>query len=91
LFDGPATAVRAGLAHLRGDARLGLTVAEVARDADEVTGYGVQVAVLLADAAPPGAVWVSDTVGVLLSGSTVVLEPCGTIGDGAAVQRAVSA
>jgi esterase/lipase len=91
LFDGPATAVRAGLAHLRGDARLGLTVAEVVRDADEVAGYAVEVAAQLADAAPPGAVWVSDTVGVLLSGSTVVLEPGGTIGGGVSVQRAVSA
>jgi esterase/lipase len=90
LFDGPATAVRAGLAHLRGEARLGVTIAEVARDADELAGYGVQVAAQLADAAPPGAVWVSDTVGVLLSGSTVVLEPAGTIDGGASVQRVVS-
>ncbi len=90
LFDGPATAVRAGLAHLRGDARLGVTVAEVARDADEVAGYGVQVAAQLADAAPPGAVWVSATVGVLLSGSTVVLEPAGAIDGGELAQRAVS-
>ena len=91
LFDGPATAVRAGLEHLRGHGRLGVTVAEVARDADPVAGYGVQVAGQLADAAPPGSVWVSATVGVLLSGSGVVLEPAGTHKKGGEqVLRAVS-
>jgi hypothetical protein len=91
LFDGPATAVRAGLAHLRGDARLGVTVAEVARDVDQVEGYGVQVAVQLADSAPPGSVWVSATVGVLLSGSGAVLESVGARDGGEPVLRAVSA
>jgi hypothetical protein len=91
LFDGPATAVRAGLTHLRGDARLGVTVAEVARDVDEVAGYGVQVAAQLADSAPPGTVWVSTTVGSLLSGSSVVLESAGPVDDGEPVLRVVSA
>jgi DNA-binding winged helix-turn-helix (wHTH) protein/alpha-beta hydrolase superfamily lysophospholipase len=91
LFDGPATAVRAGLTHLHADTRLGVTVAEVARDVDEVTGYGVQVAAQLADSAPPGTVWVSATVGFLLSGSSVVLESAGPVNDGEAVLRAVSA
>ena len=44
LFDGPATAVRAGLAHLGGEASLGVTVAEITRDVDQVEGHGVQVA-----------------------------------------------
>ena len=91
LFDGPATAVRAGLAHLRGDARLGVTVAEVARDGDEVEGYGVQEAVQLADSAPPGSVWVSSTVGILLSGSGVLLEPAAVRDGREAALRAVSA
>ena len=90
LFDGPATAVRAGLANLRGDARLGVTVAEVARDVDEVAGYGVHVAAQLAESAPPGTVWVSATVGLLLSGSGVVLESAGSL-DSEPVLRAVSA
>jgi class 3 adenylate cyclase len=77
--------------HLQADTRLGVTVAEVARDVDEVTGYGVQVAAQLADSAPPGTVWVSATVGFLLSGSSVVLESAGPVNDGEAVLRAVSA
>jgi DNA-binding winged helix-turn-helix (wHTH) protein/pimeloyl-ACP methyl ester carboxylesterase len=77
LFDGPASAIRACLTHLRDDVRVGVSVAEVARDVDKVEGYGVQLAVQLADAAPPGSVWVSATVGVLLSGSSVALEPVG--------------
>jgi hypothetical protein len=90
LFDGPATAVRVGLAHLRHDARIGVSVAEVVRDADRLTGYGVRVAVELADAAPPGSVCVSPTVGVLLSGSGVELEPTGTRDGEEPVLRAVS-
>jgi DNA-binding winged helix-turn-helix (wHTH) protein/pimeloyl-ACP methyl ester carboxylesterase len=90
LFDGPATAVRAGLAHLRGDARLGVTVAEVARDVDEVEGHGVREAVQLADSASPGSVWVSSTVGDLLSGSGVVLEAAGVHDGREPALRAVS-
>ena len=91
LFDGPATAVRAGLAHLRGDARLGVTIAEVARDGDQVGGPGVQAACRLADSAPPGSVWVSETVGVLLSGSGVKLASAGSRDGGEPVLRVVSA
>jgi pimeloyl-ACP methyl ester carboxylesterase len=79
LFDGPATAVRAVLRHLGDDVQVGVTVAEVARDGDRAEGYGVDAAVRLADAAPPGTVWVSDTVGVLLAGSGVELEPAGEV------------
>ena len=90
LFDGPATAVRAGLARLHGDARLGVSVAEVARDGDAVTGHAVDLAAALAERATPGTVWVSGTVGLLLSGSGVVLEPAGSLGD-EQVLRAVPA
>lgn len=90
LFDGPATAVRAGLAHLRAGARLGVSIAEVPRDTEEIDARGVQVAVELADAAPPGGLHVSSTVGVLLSGSGVVLELVSTPEDGDPVLRAVA-
>jgi class 3 adenylate cyclase len=79
LFHGPATAVRAALALPRGDARVGIAVAEVERDAETVRGYGVQLAADIADAAPTGEVWLSATVGVLLAGSTIAVETAGTI------------
>jgi pimeloyl-ACP methyl ester carboxylesterase/DNA-binding winged helix-turn-helix (wHTH) protein len=74
LFDGPAKAVRAGLAHLSTGARMGLSIAEVPRDSDRLDGPGVAAAARLADTARPGCLLVSSTVGVLLSGSGVVLE-----------------
>jgi DNA-binding winged helix-turn-helix (wHTH) protein/pimeloyl-ACP methyl ester carboxylesterase len=78
LFDGPATAVRAGLAHLRAGTRLGVAIAEVPRQGGTIEEYGVRLAVDLADAAPPGSMRVSSTVGALLAGSGVRLEPAGT-------------
>jgi hypothetical protein len=78
LFDGPATAVRAGLARLRQPARLGLAVAEVPRDDPHVEAHGVEVVITLGDIAPPGSLWVSSTARDLLAGSGVVLEPVGT-------------
>jgi pimeloyl-ACP methyl ester carboxylesterase len=78
LFDGPATAVRAALAHRRDDAGVGVAVAEVERDTEVVRAYGVTVAVDIADAVPPGEVWLSPTVGVLLAGSSIGVEPAGT-------------
>jgi len=91
LFDGPATALRAGLPRLGGGASLGVTVAEVTRDADQVEGSAVQVAGRLADSAPTGSVLVSATVGMLLSGSGVVLEPAGVRDESEPVLRVVSA
>jgi hypothetical protein len=61
------------------------------RDGDEVEGYGVQEAAQLADSAPPGAVWVSSTVGILLSGSGVLLEPASVHDGRETALRAVSA
>jgi hypothetical protein len=79
LFDGPATAVRAGLRALPSEPRIALAVhvAEVDRDAPELTGYGVSAALHLSDAAPSGSVWATSTVRDLLAGSGVVLEPVG--------------
>jgi pimeloyl-ACP methyl ester carboxylesterase/DNA-binding winged helix-turn-helix (wHTH) protein len=83
LFDGPATAVRRALAHRRDDAGVGVAVAEVERDAEVVRAYGVTVAVDIADAVPLGEIWLSDTVGVLLAGSNIAVEPAGTaVSDG---------
>ena len=78
LFDGPATAVRAASAHRRDEVGVGIAVAEVARDAEVVHGYGVQVAVDIADATPLGSLWLSATVGALLAGSGIDVEPAGT-------------
>jgi hypothetical protein len=77
LFDGPATAVRAGLAQLRGAARLGVTIAEVPRDETELDAYGVLTAIALADRATPGSLWLTSAVRDLLAGSGVVTEFAG--------------
>ena len=94
LFDGPATAIRAGLQQVdvgRDDSALGVHVAEVDRDAAELGGFGVATVVALADAAPAGAVWTTGTVRDLLAGSGVVLQPAGTAEVGAAGQQPVFA
>ncbi|WP_165546323.1 alpha/beta fold hydrolase [Kribbella soli] len=75
LFDGPATAVRAGLAQLRDGDRLGVAIAEVPKDERELDAYGVQVAIGLADDAPPGSVWLTSGVRDLLAGSGIATEP----------------
>ena len=77
LFDGPATAVRASVGCRREDASIGIAVAEVERDSEMVQGYGVQVAADIADATPAGEVRLSATVGVLLAGSNIAVEPAG--------------
>jgi len=77
VFDGPATAVRATLGARRPDTAIGVAVAEVERDAEVVAAYGVQAALDIADAAPAGEVWLSATVGALLAGSDVAVEPAG--------------
>jgi pimeloyl-ACP methyl ester carboxylesterase len=75
LFDGPATAVRAGLAQLRGGDRLGVAIAEVPKEEMELDGYGVEDAIGLADQAPPGSVWLTSGVRDLLAGSGIATEP----------------
>jgi hypothetical protein len=89
LFDGPATAVRAAVRHLQPGAQVGVSVAEVPRDGDRAEGHGVEAALHLADAAPPGTIWVSDTVGVLLAGSGIDLAPAGQVATPAAGDHAV--
>ncbi|MEV0291749.1 alpha/beta fold hydrolase [Kribbella sp. NPDC050820] len=79
LFDGPATAVRAGLALLHPADTLGVAIAEVPRDAIELDAYGVQVAIGLADEAPPGSLWITPGVRDLLAGSGVATEPADSV------------
>ncbi len=77
LFDGPATAVRAGLTALgqATDARLGLSIAEVAVDGGPVSGAGVDEAVRLGRDADAGELLVAATASVLLASSGVGLRP----------------
>jgi hypothetical protein len=77
LFDGPAAAVRAALARRRNDVGVGIAVAEVEREAPTVRAPGVREATDIADLAPAGEIWLSATVGVLLAGSTIEVEPVG--------------
>ena len=75
LFDGPATAVRCGLSCLRAGTRVGVSIAEVARDSPGADGPGVRIAASIAEAAAPGELWVSPAAGMLLAGSGVELLP----------------
>ncbi len=75
LFDGPATAVRCGLASLRTGARIGVSIAEVARDSPSADSPGVRIAATIADAAAPGELWVSAAAGMLLASSGMQLLP----------------
>jgi pimeloyl-ACP methyl ester carboxylesterase/DNA-binding winged helix-turn-helix (wHTH) protein len=75
LFDGPATAVRCGLATLRVGVRVGVSIAEVPRDSMLAGGPGVRHAQRIADAAAAGQLWVSAAAGMLLAGSGVQLLP----------------
>jgi DNA-binding winged helix-turn-helix (wHTH) protein/pimeloyl-ACP methyl ester carboxylesterase len=90
LFDGPATAVRNGLASLPAGARLGVSIAEVAKDSSAVDGPGVQLAAAIADTAAPSELWVSATAGLLLAGSGVQLLPVASVDEtGGQLLRAV--
>jgi pimeloyl-ACP methyl ester carboxylesterase len=78
LYDGPATAVRAGLDALgERDARIGLSIAEVAIDSGPVSGPGVEDAVRLGRQAERGELLVTPTAGTLLVPSGVELEALG--------------
>jgi len=91
LFDGPATAVRSAR-RLRGSApgvaevALGLSVAEVPRGNGPLSGAGVELAIALADQAPPGELWTSEVAAMLLVPAHVELTPVTTAG--ATVHRA---
>lgn len=75
LFDGPATAVRAGSAALGShrEARIGLSVAEVAVDGGPVSGPGVDHAVALGRDVPDGDLAVTETTATLLAPSGITL------------------
>lgn len=74
-FDGPGRAVRAAAAvrdavgSLGLRARCGVHTAEIQRRGDGIAGVGVDIARLVAAAAPPGEVWVSRTVTDLVAGT----------------------
>jgi DNA-binding winged helix-turn-helix (wHTH) protein/esterase/lipase len=94
LFDGPATAVRTALAELGRGSRIGVSIAEVPRDTEQVDGSGVRQAEQIAAAALPDELWVSPAAGMLLSGSGLQLLPVPTppSGDelvGQQLQRAI--
>lgn len=84
-FDGPARAVRCGLAVIERGAAAGLHVsvglhtAEVAHHGATVSGAGVAVAQAVADRAPRGEVWASSTLRDLTAGSGLAFEPRATI------------
>lgn len=82
-FDGPATAVRA-LASRRARGFLpavgvGVAIDEVDRDAELVSGHGVDVARLMADRAQRGEVLVPNVIKDLLAGSGLHVEPVGVL------------
>jgi class 3 adenylate cyclase len=82
-FDGPGRGVRAAcdlreaLAPLGTEIRAGVHTAEVERRGHDIAGIGVHVAGCLADAAEPGAIWVSRTVTDLVAGCGVAFTPLG--------------
>jgi pimeloyl-ACP methyl ester carboxylesterase len=81
VYDGPATAIRAGMRYLAENPRrrtgMGVHVAEVPRRGERVDGYGVAAAVALAELAPPAELWASATVRDLVAGSGLLLQPRG--------------
>ena len=82
-FDGPGRGVRAAcdlrdaLAPLGTEIRAGVHTAEVERRGDDIAGIGVHVASRLAEAAEPGAIWVSRTVTNLVAGYGLAFLPRG--------------
>jgi class 3 adenylate cyclase len=76
-FDGPAQAIRCGLALCDGarqlgvDVRVGVHTGEIERRGDDVAGIGVHIASRVQGCAQPGEVWVSRTVTDLVTGSGI--------------------
>src|SRR5262245_35359441 len=79
-FDGPATAIRAGLRYLdrapTAEIGMGLHIAEVERTGALIDGAGVSQAVELASRAPARQIWLSAAVRDLVAGSGLDVEPC---------------
>jgi class 3 adenylate cyclase len=82
-FDGPAQAIRCGLAICDGARQLGIEVrvgvhtGEVERRGADVAGIGVHIAARVQACAQPGEVWVSRTVTDLVIGSGIVFDDRG--------------
>jgi pimeloyl-ACP methyl ester carboxylesterase len=80
-FDGPATAIRAGLRFLdrspNAEVGMGLHIAEVERTGVFIDGAGVSHAVDLATRAPVREIWLSTTVRDLIADSDLRVEPSG--------------
>jgi class 3 adenylate cyclase/pimeloyl-ACP methyl ester carboxylesterase len=76
-FDGPARAIKCGLAICDGarqlgmEMRVGVHTGEVERRGDDVAGIGVHIAARVQGCAQPGEVWVSRTVTDLVTGSGI--------------------
>ncbi len=83
IFDGPARAVRCGLALVADLAPLGVTIrcgvhtSEVERLGDDIAGIGVHVGSRVEGLAQPGEVLVTRTVRDLVAGSGLRFEPRG--------------
>jgi pimeloyl-ACP methyl ester carboxylesterase/DNA-binding winged helix-turn-helix (wHTH) protein len=82
-FDGPARAVRCGMAiqeAIGGDLnlRIGVHTAEVERLGEDIAGVGVHIGARVMSAATPGEVWLTRTVRDLVAGSGLCFEPRGT-------------
>jgi pimeloyl-ACP methyl ester carboxylesterase len=84
-FDGPARAIRCGLALLDRTASAGLDIAvglhtaEVGRRGTELSGDGVAVARRVAERAGVGEAWVTSTLRDLVAGSGLTFETRGSI------------
>lgn len=82
-FEGPAQAVRCGLAISDGarrlglDVRVGLHTGEVERRGDDIAGIGVHLAARIQAEALGGEVWVSRTVTDLVTGSGIAFSDRG--------------
>jgi class 3 adenylate cyclase len=82
-FEGPARAIRCGLALRDGarqlgvDVRVGVHTGEVERRGDDIAGIAVHIAARVQGCAQPGEVWVSRTVTDLVAGSGIVFDDRG--------------
>jgi class 3 adenylate cyclase len=82
-FDGPARAIRCGIAirdaarQIGIDVRVGVHTGEVERRRTELAGIAVHLAHRVCETAQPGEVLVSRTVVDLVAGSGIIFDDCG--------------